>query len=47
MNNYFQMEKSIRNGLNLPNVNSYVQQVVVGVVIPIAVLLDQMKNRKR
>ncbi|HLX11302.1 MAG TPA: hypothetical protein VKS81_00685 [Bacteroidota bacterium] len=41
------MEKSIRNGLNLPNVNSYVQQVVVGVVIPIAVLLDQMKNRKR
>jgi ribose/xylose/arabinose/galactoside ABC-type transport system permease subunit len=31
----------LRNGLNLLNVNSYVQQVVVGVVIVLAVLLDR------
>jgi ribose/xylose/arabinose/galactoside ABC-type transport system permease subunit len=37
----------LKNGLNLLNVNSYAQQVVVGVVILLAVMLDQMKNRKR
>ncbi|MBM4169906.1 MAG: ribose ABC transporter permease [Ignavibacteria bacterium] len=35
----------LRNGLNLLNVGSYVQQVVVGVVILLAVLLDQWKKR--
>jgi ribose/xylose/arabinose/galactoside ABC-type transport system permease subunit len=35
----------LRNGLNLLNVNSYVQQVVVGVVILLAVLLDQMRKK--
>jgi ribose transport system permease protein len=35
----------LRNGLNLLNVNSYVQMVVLGVVILIAVLLDQMRVR--
>jgi ribose transport system permease protein len=34
----------LRNGLNLLNVNSYVQMVVVGVVILCAVLLDQWKK---
>jgi ribose transport system permease protein len=34
----------LRNGLNLLNVNSYVQQVVVGVVILLAVLLDQARK---
>lgn len=34
----------LRNGLNLLNVNSYVQQVVVGVVILLAVLLDQARR---
>lgn len=35
----------LRNGLNLLNVNSYVQQVVVGVVILLAVLIDNVKKR--
>lgn len=35
----------LRNGLNLMNVNSYVQQVVVGCVILTAVLLDKFRKR--
>jgi ribose/xylose/arabinose/galactoside ABC-type transport system permease subunit len=35
----------LRNGLNLLNVNSYVQQVVVGVVILLAVLIDNLKKK--
>ncbi|MBZ5638338.1 MAG: ribose ABC transporter permease [Acidobacteriia bacterium] len=35
----------LRNGLNLLNVNSYVQQVVVGVVILLAVLADTTRKR--
>jgi len=35
----------LRNGLNLMNVGSYVQQVVVGVVILLAVLMDQLRQR--
>lgn len=34
----------LRNGLNLLDVNSYVQQVVVGVVILLAVLLDRRRG---
>lgn len=34
----------LRNGLNLLNVGSYIQQVVVGVVILLAVLLDQLRK---
>jgi ribose transport system permease protein len=34
----------LRNGLNLLNVESYVQQVVVGFVILLAVLLDQLRK---
>jgi ribose/xylose/arabinose/galactoside ABC-type transport system permease subunit len=34
----------LRNGLNLLNVNSYVQQVVVGVVILLAVLIDRRRS---
>lgn len=36
----------LRNGLNLLNVGSYVQQVIVGVVILLAVLLDQLRKNK-
>ncbi len=36
----------LRNGLNLLNVNSYVQQVVVGVVILLAVLTDTARRRR-
>lgn len=35
----------LKNGLNLLDVNSYVQQVVVGAVILLAVLLDQLRKR--
>jgi ribose/xylose/arabinose/galactoside ABC-type transport system permease subunit len=35
----------LRNGLNLLNVNSYVQQVVVGVVILLAVLADTVRTK--
>ena len=35
----------LRNGLNLLDINSYVQQVVVGVVILFAVMLDQVRKR--
>jgi ribose transport system permease protein len=34
----------LRNGLNLLNVGSYLQQVIVGVVILLAVLLDQLRK---
>lgn len=36
----------IRNGLNLLNVSSYWQQVVLGAVILIAVLIDQIKKKE-
>lgn len=35
----------LRNGLNLLDVNSYVQQVVVGLVILLAVLLDPVRRK--
>ncbi len=35
----------LRNGLNLLNVNSYVQQVVIGVVILMAVMMDQARKK--
>ncbi len=35
----------LRNGLNLLNVGSYVQQVIVGVVILAAVLMDQLRQK--
>jgi len=34
----------LRNGLNLLNVGSYVQQIIVGVVILLAVLLDRVRT---
>lgn len=37
----------LRNGLNLLNVSSYVQQVVIGAVIVTAVLIDQWRKRKQ
>jgi ribose transport system permease protein len=35
----------LKNGLNLMNVGSYVQSVVLGVVILLAVMLDQIRKR--
>jgi ribose/xylose/arabinose/galactoside ABC-type transport system permease subunit len=37
----------LRNGLNLLNVGSYFQQVIVGVVILLAVLMDQVRRGSR
>jgi ribose transport system permease protein len=34
----------LRNGLNLLNVESYVQQVIVGVVILLAVMMDRLRK---
>jgi ribose transport system permease protein len=36
----------LRNGLNLMNVGSYIQQVIVGVVILLAVIIDQLRKSK-
>lgn len=36
----------LRNGLNLLNVSSFWQQVVIGVVIALAVLLEQFRQRR-
>jgi len=36
----------LRNGLNLMNVGSYIQQVIVGIVILLAVMLDQIRKEK-
>ncbi|WP_212505802.1 ABC transporter permease [Anaerotalea alkaliphila] len=36
----------IRNGLNLLNVSSYLQQLIIGVIIIAAVLFDSLKGRK-
>ena len=35
----------IENGMNLTNVESYTQKIVLGAVILIAVLVDQLKNQ--
>lgn len=35
----------LRNGLNLMNVSSYVQQIAIGVVIVLAVLIDKYKSK--
>jgi ribose/xylose/arabinose/galactoside ABC-type transport system permease subunit len=36
----------LRNGLNLLNVSSFLQQVVIGVVIIVAVLVDMGLKRR-
>jgi ribose transport system permease protein len=36
----------IQNGMNLMNIESYTQKVILGMVILIAVLLDKLKQKK-
>ena len=36
----------LRNGLNLLNVDSYIQQILVGVVILLAVLMDELQKKR-
>ena len=38
---------SIDNGMNLNNVNSFLQQVVKGLILLLAVALDQWANRRQ
>ena len=35
----------LKNGLNLMNISSYIQQIVIGSVIILAVMLDKVRNR--
>ncbi len=37
----------IRNGLNLMNVSTYLQKLIIGLIIIAAVLLDSFRNRQR
>jgi len=37
----------LQNGLDITNVSSYLQQVISGVVILIAVIVDSLRNRPR
>lgn len=37
----------IRNGLNLLNVSAYLQQLILGIIIIVAVLFDSYKNSKK
>ncbi len=37
----------IRNGLNLLNVSSYLQKLIIGLIILVAVLVDAFRNRSR
>jgi ribose transport system permease protein len=37
----------IRNGLNLLNVDSNLQKLILGIIILIAILTDALRNRKR
>jgi ribose transport system permease protein len=37
----------IRNGLNLMNVSSYTQRLIIGIIIIAAVLLDSFRNRRK
>ena len=38
---------ALKNGMVLMNVNSYVQKIVMGVVLALAVGFDCMQNKKR
>jgi ribose transport system permease protein len=36
----------LRNGLNMSGVSAFTQQILIGVVILLAVWIDQMRHRK-
>jgi len=36
----------LRNGLNMNGVSSFIQQIIIGVVILGTVWIDQLRNRK-
>lgn len=37
----------LRNGLNMNGVSSFIQQIIIGVVILGTVWIDQLRSRKR
>lgn len=36
----------LRNGLNMAGVSAFIQQIIIGVVVILAVFIDQMRNRR-
>ncbi|MEP3048171.1 MAG: ABC transporter permease [Roseibium sp.] len=36
----------LRNGLNMAGVSAFIQQIVIGVIVILAVYIDQMRNRR-
>lgn len=36
----------LRNGLNMAGVSAFIQQIIIGIVVILAVFIDQMRNRK-
>lgn len=36
----------LRNGLNMAGVSAFIQQIIIGVVVILAVFVDQMRNRR-
>ena len=44
--NYHEVLTAIDNGMNLNNVNSFLQQVVKGLILIVAVALDQWAHRR-
>ena len=36
----------LRNGLNMAGVSAFIQQIVIGVIVILAVYVDQIRNRR-
>lgn len=36
----------LRNGLNMSGVSAFIQQIIIGFVVILAVYIDQMRNRR-
>ncbi|MFC0243970.1 ABC transporter permease [Falsochrobactrum ovis] len=36
----------LRNGLNMAGISAFIQQIIIGVVVILAVFIDQMRNRR-
>ncbi|WP_140848720.1 ABC transporter permease [Paracoccus sp. FO-3] len=36
----------LRNGLNMAGVSAFIQQIIIGIVVILAVFIDQMRNRR-
>jgi ribose transport system permease protein len=36
----------LRNGLNMAGVSSFIQQIIIGFVVILAVFIDQLRSRR-